>query len=533
MAIKRLTVAALTWCAVALAVVLPVVAALMESNRQGLEAERRRALDYALDIVRHSEHATEQINEAFTRTISGRRNGPCSERSRAPMQDVDVVSSHIQAIGYVVGDRLVCSSMGVHEEQIPLGPVDFVTPAGLKLRVNVTFPFARRSRFIVVERDGYAAVVRTDLLLEATTAEPDVNLGAFVVDAHGMLTQRGAIKASWLEPRGARATFVDDGYVVAVARSTRFYTGAVVAVPIDYVNRRVLATARLLVPVAVFVGVVLGAVVIWLFQWQRSMPAQIASALRRDEFFLVYEPFVELETGAWVGAEALIRWRRADGCVVKPDQFIPAAEDSGMIHELTERVIRLVERDAAALFAARPDFRISINVSSSDFQEPRVVSALRALGRSTAGVSGRFMVEVTERGLLRTDAASAVIHDLRGDGIVVGIDDFGTGYSCLAYLESLDLDVLKIDKVFIDSIGTGAANSQVVQYIIAMAQALNLRLIAEGVESVAQLDFLRKHRVSHAQGWLFSRPLSASQLIDALKAGSRLERCTARNLDAA
>jgi sensor c-di-GMP phosphodiesterase-like protein len=229
---------------------------------------------------------------------------------------------------------------------------------------------------------------------------------------------------------------------------------------------------------------------------------------------------VDLRSGAWVGAEALVRWQRPDGEEVSPDLFVPVAERFGLIQQLTRRVCELCVQDLHSLLAQHPDFRVSINLSAEDFSSPDITLHLRDLLARSGLPTRQFQVEVTERGLLDQNTARDVLQLLRASGIRVAIDDFGTGYSSLGYLTSLDVDSLKIDRIFIETIGVGAATSHVVAHIIKMAKSLGLDMIAEGVETDTQADYLRTQVVQYAQGWLYARPLSPQDLGAALHKGS-------------
>ncbi|HEX8604649.1 MAG TPA: EAL domain-containing protein [Pseudoduganella sp.] len=239
---------------------------------------------------------------------------------------------------------------------------------------------------------------------------------------------------------------------------------------------------------------------------QVSLASALREALRNNEFFLVYQPVVELQSGRWIGAEALLRWRRASGEMIGPDLFIPLAEQTGTITQITARVVQLVEQDMRHFLAADPDFHVALNLAATDLHSSAIVDQFDALLARGNASAANLIVEITERGILDVKAALPAIGSLRERGIGVAIDDFGTGYAGLSYLEALPVDFLKIDRSFIEAIGTGAPTNQVVTHIIAMASAMGLAMIAEGVETAAQADYLRARGVQFAQGWLFGKP---------------------------
>ncbi len=287
------------------------------------------------------------------------------------------------------------------------------------------------------------------------------------------------------------------------------------ALPVSYLDRRTRAFAWILLPAGLVTGVALALVALLLARRQRSLVTVMRSALRRHEFFLVYQPIVELETGKWVGAEALLRWRRSSGEMVPPDVFIQLAENNGLIGQVTEYVLQRVAREAGALLRSDAGFHLALNLSAFDMHSGRIVGLLDGLAAELQIEPNQLVLEVTERGFLQADLARAVVQTLRARGFQIAIDDFGTGYSSLSYLETFSVDSLKIDKSFIDKIGTESAASGVVSHIIGMAKSLRLAMVAEGVETQAQADYLRASGVQFAQGWLYSKPLP----LDALKAG--------------
>jgi len=504
-----------------LAIAIPVLLAIHLANRQARDTEMKLVTGYARDVLHRSETTSDQALTAINALAVTRSADPCSDSNLAIMRRFDLSSSYLQAIGYVANGSLVCSSLGRNNDGLPFGPVDWVTPIGVRIRINVRFPFDPETTYLVLEgRDGFAAIINKDLPLDATTNEPDVSLGAFATINGHLMAHRGFIDPKWVGPITRTlpklqqvSTFVDHGYVIGVVRSNRYYVGTIAALPVSYMVAQTQATTQVLLPVGVVAGIVLAIAAVYLGRLQLAMPAVIRTALKRREFFMHYQPIIDLRTGAWLGAEALIRWQRRGGEMVRPDLFIPVAEDAGMIQRITQRVLELVARDVEDLFTRHPGFYIAINLSSDDLHSADTIRLLKQLVRDTQAVPGNLVVEVTERGFIKLAIAQNTVRELRAAGIRVAVDDFGTGYSSLAFLESIDLDFLKIDKSFVDTMNMDTPTSQVALHIIEMAKSLRLKMVAEGVESEAQALFLRDLGVQYAQGFLFNKPMPMSELI--------------------
>jgi diguanylate cyclase (GGDEF)-like protein/PAS domain S-box-containing protein len=247
-------------------------------------------------------------------------------------------------------------------------------------------------------------------------------------------------------------------------------------------------------------------------------------AIERGEFLLHYQPKIDLETGAIAGAEALIRWTHPTRGVIPPDKFIPVAEASGLILEVGAWVLREACRQTKAwLDAGLPAITIAVNVSAMEFRKKEFLEDLFGTLNETGLDPKSLVLELTESVLVkRAETAAAILRTLRQRGVKVAVDDFGTGYSSLSYLQTFPVDALKIDQSFVRQIGAAGDNKHIVTAVIAMARSLKLQVIAEGVESLEELTFLRAHQCDEAQGYYFSRPLPAEQFAGLLKTGVRV-----------
>jgi diguanylate cyclase (GGDEF)-like protein/PAS domain S-box-containing protein len=254
---------------------------------------------------------------------------------------------------------------------------------------------------------------------------------------------------------------------------------------------------------------------------RQSIEAHLRRALERHEFSLQYQPKVNFRTGAITGAEALIRWTHPTRGSVPPAQFIPIAEDCGIIAAIGAWVLReACEQARAWRNAGLPLATVAVNVSAIEFQDTAYLERLFAILRET-GLDPRLLeLELTESVLMKhAESAAATLQALRQRGIQVAVDDFGTGYSSLSYLGKFPIDALKIDQSFVGQITSVSDDASIVTAVISMARSLNLRVVAEGVETLEQLTFLRAQGCDEAQGYYFSRPLLPKQFATLLGTG--------------
>ena len=252
-----------------------------------------------------------------------------------------------------------------------------------------------------------------------------------------------------------------------------------------------------------------------------STETSMRRALDRGEFALHYQPLIELASGATSGAEALLRWPQADQRMISPADFIPVAEDTGLIVPLGEWVLREACTQAQAWQALRPGLRIAVNLSPRQFRQKHLTATIEQVLRETGLAPQLLELELTE-GMLMHHAEDTVrtLAQLHEMGVHLAIDDFGTGYSSLSYLKRFPLHALKIDRSFVKDLESDPDDAAIVTAIIAMARSLNLRVVAEGVETVGQAQFLRGLACDLAQGFHFGRPMPAADFARRLQAAA-------------
>lgn len=274
------------------------------------------------------------------------------------------------------------------------------------------------------------------------------------------------------------------------------------------------------------------------FTWEMTSGAlerlrlgtSLRHALDRNEFTLHFQPSIDLATNRIAGFEALLRWQNLEFGNVTPDRFIPMAEENGLILPIGEWVLRTAcTQGRIWLDAGLPATRIAVNLSGHQLNRDDLVANVEGILRDTGFPASSLELELTETVLMANpDAAAAKLHQLKGLGIHIALDDFGTGYSSLNYLKNFPLDRLKIDRQFIQDMNRRVDDASIVEVIISIAHTLGLQVTAEGVETNAQLDFLRDNACDEVQGYLFNRALPAAEI----PALFDIEQTSPRQLDA-
>jgi diguanylate cyclase (GGDEF)-like protein len=260
-------------------------------------------------------------------------------------------------------------------------------------------------------------------------------------------------------------------------------------------------------------------------QHRLTLEMDLAEALERKQLFLLYQPTFDLRTESVIGVEALIRWRHPTRGVILPDEFIPIAEDSGLIVLIGRWVLDEACRQASVWRHAGHLIGMSVNVSARQLDDDELIEDVRNALQESGLEPESLTLEVTETTLMRdAEAAAKSLVLLKGLGVRIAIDDFGTGYSSLAYLRQFPADALKIDRSFIDGIATSKASAALIHTLVQLGKTLDIETLAEGIEDQAQLETLQREQCDHGQGFLFSRPLDVNAVEQFLDAASTRTR---------
>ncbi|HXD47107.1 MAG TPA: EAL domain-containing protein [Pseudolabrys sp.] len=246
---------------------------------------------------------------------------------------------------------------------------------------------------------------------------------------------------------------------------------------------------------------------------------QLAEALDAGEFVPYYQPVVDIRSGQLRGAEVLVRWKKPDGSLVLPGAFIPLAESSGLIQEMTRHLMRQVCAEAGPALGRRPALKISFNFAGKLFADDSIVKDVRKIFSASPIKLTQVVLEVTERDPIENlTQARQIIAALQGLGVRIAIDDVGTGHSGLSYMLKLGVDIIKIDKMFVDAIGSDRNSNTIVETLVDLAHNMRMDVVAEGVENFEQVMHLRELGIRSAQGYVFAPPLPGSAFLELVEA---------------
>ena len=372
-------------------------------------------------------------------------------------------------------------------------------------------PMVRLRRQVGAGPNGIAALVPAFLFLPQISTQG----GPFSAYAH-IATANSTI----IVHIGERPDAVDAAFV-ANTKSDKFGFDAEISMP----RGHVIAGHAELQWLGLFAT---GAMLMILGVFSMLMPrrapgnpvAEIESALKAGEFVPYYQPIVDIRSGQLRGAEVLVRWRKADGTLVLPGAFIPLAESSGLIREMTSDLMRRVCAEAGHALGCRPALKISFNFAGQLFCDEGIVKDVRKIFAGSPIKLSQVVLELTERDPIENFTETRqTIAAFQGLGVRIAIDDVGTGHSGLSYMLKLGVDIIKIDKMFVDAIGTDRNSTTIVETLVDLAHNMRMDVVAEGVENFEQVMYLRELGVRSAQGYVFAPPLpgkSFLQLVEAI-----------------
>lgn len=439
----------------------------------------------------------------------------CGPDSVAAMRRADFLAAPIKEITVLSPDgRILCSDRDVPPDDRKIVSFETLPLAG-GLALDVIHladggPTVRLRRNAAAGANQIAALVPVTLLL------PQASMQDGTFTAYARLSTRAG---SFVGDVG-RVPEAEDGQLSAGATSGRFGLQATILVPRAMLPAQQLGLRWVGLAVTGAIVLSVGAFA-WLLPRRMAQDpiAEIERALKNGEFVPYYQPIVDIGTGQLRGAEVLVRWRKSDGTLVLPSTFIPLAESSGLIRPMTRDLMRRACAEAGAALGRRPGMKVSFNVAGQMFSDESIVNEVRIIfARSPIRLS-QVVLELTERDPVENFTETRrTIAALQGLGVRVAIDDVGTGHSGLSSMLKLGVDIIKIDKMFVDAIGTDRNSTTIVETLVDLAHNLRMDVVAEGVENFEQVAHLRELGVRSAQGYVFAPPLPGSSFLKLIEA---------------
>ena len=482
-------------------------------DRQGheeVELMARRAL--ALADARVGQVADSLV------ALAARGIDSCRSAYLESLRQATFATGPIKEISVIAPDgRTLCSDLN-----LPLGARKVVLSQRLTAAGDYMMELVRlgenpdpmvRVRRVAPSGNSLAALMRTELFL------PQVSTEGGQPNAHARLLARDGttIVESGRPIDGHNAASTH--FTVEIA-STRFEFTTSVALPREIVITRHASVQALgSVITGVIAIVILGCALVVPARQRNNPIAEIERAIGAGEFVPYIQPIVDITNGRLRGGEVLVRWRKADGTLVLPGTFIPLVESSGLIVELTRALMRSTRDEIGAAYGKRPHLVVGFNLAAEHFGDETIVSDICQIFENSPIRLNQLVLEVTERQPLESlTETRRVIAALQGHGVRIAIDDVGSGHCGLTYMLKLGVDIIKIDKMFVDAIDSDSNSTTIIETLVDLARNMRMHVVAEGVESFEQVAKLREIGVVSAQGYVFAPPLPASSFLQLVEA---------------
>lgn len=470
-------------------------------------AEETHLVHLELASAKVAERATIALTQARSALLALELSDetPCSRAHVTAMRRFTLNTLSVEEIAYLGDGKALCTTWldGAVSERDR--EPDFILDDDIKAFSDTHSHIPGSAPMLGLRKGRYQVLINLNRFTDVRT-EPDIHVGLQRTGGPVLVTSAGTTREALqavLRPGG-----LDGDHLMHTAA---FGGWTAVAVGDKASREEVRHLGLLLLPAGLLSAAVVVCLVVYVSRKRLSPLTELRQGIRNREFVVQYQPIVELASGRCVGAEALARWKRPEGDLVRPDLFIPLAEEHGIISEISEQVMQQVVRDMDGLLSLHPDIHVAVNLAAQDVASTAALQ--RILRRIPMGRidPAQIWLEVTERGCVHGAEGATALQEARDAGHQVAIDDFGTGYCGLQYLQTLPVSILKIDRSFVHTIATDSVTGLVLPHIIDMAQGLHLRMVAEGVETQDQADYLTARGVQFAQGWLYGRPMDVQE----------------------
>ena len=482
---------------------LSVTLCALLSAGMALHQLRRDTAHTAQILLSHVDRVTRIASEA-SRITAGMAERPCDE-IREKMIATGALTPYLRSIGLLLNGDLVCSS---------------VTGSRVlnELEIYGTHITANKSGTSIISIDGTSSLPGQEAIIYASSAANGMTAisvvdARYFIDLMDSLNDENHDKINLQFSSGPAILSPGGNFTNATSFQSDFSSS------LSHVRLRIETPLHSLIYYVlrnlIFLGplfLLLTFIMLYIEQrWQNreiSLEDELARGITQGEFSVHYQPLCETNSGLCTGAEALMRWQRRDGKNISPSVFIRAAEENGMIINLTQHLFELIIRDVKSWNVTVP-FHLGVNIAAAHLNHTVFSNDVLRL-RGSIDHFFNLVLEITERSLVEDMAVAAEkLSTLRNKGCKVAVDDFGTGYCSLSLLQDLPVDYLKIDKSFIDTLSSAGEDTPILDMIIALSQRLGLTTIGEGISTAHQAEWLKANRVPYVQGYFYAKPMPA------------------------
>lgn len=494
-----------------LAFFLPVALSIWFTHRQAEETFMNELDTYSELADMRTQRVVNQSKEAL-RQLESYKGERCTPAHLLAMRRISWSWRYVREAISMNGLQPECSSMEIDSHVPPFPQPEKITDDGFRAWLTRHNDVGLSQYMIAIGTDHY--VVMTDPLSfidVLSFGSWPVNVALISTKTHQIIAGSSTLDPQVLTqiaPDGPKKMQID-GSAYAILRDADMGLAIVTWASLAPLAQNWHRLLVIWLPFGLLMSMLIALLLLRILRRLQSPKYQLQDAIRSREISMVYQPIVALGSGRIVGAEALARWRQQDGNLLAPDIFVPLAVRSGLMPQLTQLIIETVFNNLGRWLQQHPQQHVSINLEPSDLLDPALPALLAHQLERWQLSPAQVALELTERGFADPAVSNPAIHRLRQAGHAIYIDDFGTGYSSLSYLQNLDVDIIKIDKSFVDAL----EYKTVAPHIIEMAKALRLAMVAEGIETEGQLQWLTEYGVEYGQGWLYSKALPTEEFI--------------------
>ncbi len=488
------------------AVLLPVALSIWLSHRQAEETFMNE-LDTFSRLVRMRAVKVVDQGKTALRQLDAFSGEPCSPEHLLVMRQASYTFRYVQEVIYLNHNVPECSSLESDSEAKAYPPPERVSADGFRAWLTSHNELGLAHYMVAIGTERHIVMTDPQSFIDVLSSGSwPINIAMIGIKSGRVITSNSkAPPADVLRQLNAQHPVLLQAHNAAwnITPVPEMGIAIITWASLSPLETSWLRLLAIWLPVGLLLSLVIAFFLIRILRRLQSPSYRLLDAIRAREIEMFYQPVVSLGDGKIVGAEALVRWRQRDGGFLAPDTFIPLAAQTGLMPQLTKLIIEKVFEDMGAWLKAHPHQHVSINLEPSDLVSSTVPSQIHKLLTQWQLSASQIALEVTERGFADPATSTPTISALRAAGHAIYIDDFGTGYSSLSYLQNLDVDIIKIDKSFVDAL----EYKNMTTHIVEMAKALKLAMVAEGIETERQQAWLYEHGVQYGQGWLYSKAL--------------------------